>query len=99
MEVAGVVAEQVGLDAVGVLFDIYHAQVDRGDLTTRFNALLPYIAHIQVADNPGRHEPGTGEIAYQYLFGKIAESSYDGWIGCEYAPAADTASGRAGRSS
>ena len=93
METAAVVAEQVGLDAVGVLFDIYHAQVDRGDLATRLATLLPFVGHIQVADNPGRHEPGTGEIAYPFLFDLIQRSSYDGWIGCEYAPLTDTVSG------
>ena len=93
MEVAASVAELIGLDAVGVLFDVYHAQVDRGDITTRFANLLPSIGHVQVADNPGRHEPGTGEVAYGYLFGQIARSGYSGWIGCEYTPARETVEG------
>jgi hydroxypyruvate isomerase len=93
MEAAATVAEVVGNDAVSVLFDIYHAQVDRGDLALRLDALLPCVGHIQVADNPGRHEPGTGEIAYPFIFEKIADSGYPGWIGCEYAPLGDTLQG------
>jgi hydroxypyruvate isomerase len=55
--------------------------------------LLPKIAHIQVADNPGRHEPGTGEINYDYLFRALDKMGYRGWIGCEYKPATTTAAG------
>lgn len=95
METAAAVAQTVGLDAVGVMFDVYHAQVDRGNLTDRFDALLPSIGHVQIADNPGRHEPGTGEIGYTYLFEHIAHSTYSGWIGCEYAPRGETTSGLA----
>jgi hydroxypyruvate isomerase len=90
METAATVADIVGVENVGILFDVYHAQVDRGDVVTRFLQLLPNIAHVQVADNPGRHEPGSGEIGYSFVFDQIAASGYLGWIGCEYAPAAET---------
>ncbi len=70
----------------GVLFDVYHAQVDRGNLIERFEQLRPVVAHVQIADNPGRGEPGTGEIAYERVLARIAQSGYPGWIGCEYAP-------------
>ena len=94
-EVAADVAATVNRDVVGILFDVYHAQVDRGNLIERFHALKPLIGHIQVADNPGRHEPGTGEIGYTNVLRSIAAAGYDGWIGCEYRPIADTASGLA----
>lgn len=90
---AAAVVDAVGRDAVGLLMDFYHAQVDEGDLITTFLAHRTQIAHIQIADPPGRHEPGTGEIAFDRIFATIAESGYDGWIGCEYQPLTDTVSG------
>ena len=78
---------------VGLQFDVYHCQVSQGDLTTRLRALLPLIAHLQVADAPGRNEPGTGEIGWRYLFGLIRSLAYEGWIGCEYRPVGDTVEG------
>jgi hydroxypyruvate isomerase len=56
-------------------------------------ALLPYIAHMQVADTPGRHEPGTGEVNWPFVFKAIDDAGYRGWIGCEYRPAGDTVAG------
>lgn len=93
MEIAAAVAEAVDPAVVGVLFDVYHAQVDGGNLIDRYQQLLPRIAHIQIADNPGRGEPGTGEIAYDRVLAEIAESTYSGWIGCEYGPLAGTEAG------
>lgn len=93
MEAAAAVAEAVDPRTVGVLFDVYHAQVDRGNVIERYERLLPLIGHIQIADNPGRGEPGTGEIAYDRVLARIAASDYSGWIGCEYAPVADTHEG------
>ncbi|MEJ1090841.1 hydroxypyruvate isomerase family protein [Microbacterium istanbulense] len=93
METAAAVAEAVDPAHVGVLFDVYHAQVDRGNVIERFEALLPHVIHVQIADNPGRGEPGTGEIAYPRVLAAIAESGYDGWIGCEYGPLAGTDAG------
>jgi hydroxypyruvate isomerase len=55
--------------------------------------LLPRIAHVQVADNPGRYEPGTGEINYDFRFGKLDALGYSGWVGCEYKPATTTEAG------
>jgi len=92
-EVAAYVAQAAGTDVVGVLFDVYHAQVDRGDLLTHFDALRNEIGHVQIADNPGRNEPGTGEVAYGTVLRHIARSGYEGWIGCEYRPVGDTALG------
>jgi hydroxypyruvate isomerase len=93
METAAAVAEAVDPDVVGVLFDVYHAQVDRGNIIERFEQLHPLVAHVQIADNPGRGEPGTGEIAYERVIDRIAQSGYAGWIGCEYAPVAGTREG------
>ena len=73
--------------------DIYHMQIMEGDLARTIEANLDVIAHLQVADNPGRNEPGTGEINYRYLFDLIDSSDYDGWVGCEYRPASTTEAG------
>ena len=73
--------------------DIYHMQIMEGDLARTIEANLDAIAHFQLADNPGRHEPGTGEINYPFLFDLIDASGYDGWIGCEYVPSATTEEG------
>jgi hydroxypyruvate isomerase len=92
-EAAADVARTVNPNVVGVLFDVYHAQVDRGNLIERFNDLHPFISHVQVADNPGRGEPGTGEIAYPNVLSSIVRAGYTGWIGCEYRPATNTIDG------
>ncbi len=87
------VIEAIGRDRLGLQFDVYHCQVTEGDITSRMAALFPVIAHMQIADVPGRHEPGTGEIAWPYVFGRIDALGYAGWVGCEYRPAADTLAG------
>ena len=73
--------------------DLYHTQIGEGDLIRWCEACLPWIGEVQVADNPGRNEPGTGEINYRFLFGFLDASGYDGWIGCEYKPKAATSAG------
>lgn len=84
-----------GSNNLFVQYDVYHAQRTEGELAATLAANLHHIAHIQVADNPGRHEPGTGEINYPWLFRHIDHLGYDGWIGCEYLPAAKTHEGLA----
>jgi hydroxypyruvate isomerase len=74
-------------------YDVYHAQVMEGDLINTIARELDRIGHIQVADNPGRHEPGTGEISYPFVFRRIDELGYAGWIGCEYKPLNSTKAG------
>jgi hydroxypyruvate isomerase len=74
-------------------YDVYHAQVMEGDLVNTIEREFDRIGHIQVADNPGRHEPGTGEINYPFVFARIDELGYDGWIGCEYKPLSTTKAG------
>ncbi|MEY2854856.1 MAG: hypothetical protein RL030_1988 [Pseudomonadota bacterium] len=74
-------------------YDVYHMQIMEGDLARSIERLLPWIGHIQIADNPGRHEPGSGEIAFDYLLGRIDALGYNGWVGCEYLPAGETSAG------
>jgi hydroxypyruvate isomerase len=80
-------------DNVFLQYDVYHAQVMEGDLCNTIAKNLAHIGHIQIADNPGRHEPGTGEINYPYLFTQLDRMGYSGWVGCEYKPAASTEEG------
>jgi hydroxypyruvate isomerase len=77
-------------DNLYLQYDIYHAQVSEGDLARRIADHFPRIAHMQLADNPGRHEPGTGEINFPFLLSHIDRLGYDGWIGCEYIPCGGT---------
>jgi len=74
-----------------VQYDMFHMQVMEGDLAKTIEANLPRIGHMQFADNPGRHEPGTGEINHDFLFEHIDRLGYQGWIGAEYIPSTDTA--------
>jgi hydroxypyruvate isomerase len=85
--------DRVNLTNVRLQYDVYHMQIVEGDLARTIERLLPRIGHIQIADNPGRNEPGTGEIAYGWLLGHIDRLGYDGWIGCEYRPRGDTRAG------
>jgi hydroxypyruvate isomerase len=78
---------------VKLQLDLYHAQIIQGDLARTIEANLPNIGHVQIADNPGRHEPGTGEIHYPYLFSLLDRLGYAGWIGCEYKPQGTTEAG------
>ena len=96
-EQGAAIVAAIGRDRMGLQFDIYHCQTAQGDVTTRLAALLPAIEHMQLADVPGRHEPGTGEIGWEYVFRCIDELGYAGWIGCEYAPLGDTVAGLAWR--
>jgi len=87
------ILEEVGSDNLFIQYDIYHAQRMEGELCKTLENNLSKIAHIQLADNPGRNEPGTGEINYTHLFQFIDRIGYKGWIGCEYKPATNTEAG------
>ncbi|MDB5986413.1 MAG: hydroxypyruvate isomerase [Nevskia sp.] len=84
---------EVGSDNLFLQYDIYHMQRMEGELANSIKAHLSKIAHLQLADNPGRNEPGTGEINYAFLFQFIDLLGYDGWIGCEYKPRTTTTDG------
>ena len=73
--------------------DLYHMQVMEGDIATKLRKYLPHCGHIQIAGAPGRNEPDTGEVRYEYLFHLLDEIGYRGWIGCEYRPAGKTTDG------
>jgi hydroxypyruvate isomerase len=85
--------DEVGESNLWLQYDIYHMQRSEGELAATLAALLPRIAHVQVADNPGRNEPGTGEINYDFLFRRLDELGYAGWVGCEYKPLTTTVDG------
>jgi hydroxypyruvate isomerase len=82
--------EAVGDPNCWLQYDIYHMQIMEGNLIRTILEHLPRIAHMQLADNPGRHQPGTGEIHFPNLFRAIDEAGYSGWIGCEYRPLGTT---------
>jgi hydroxypyruvate isomerase len=87
------IIDEVGSDNLFLQYDVYHMQIMEGDLATTLQKNLARIAHVQIADNPGRHEPGTGEINYDFLFDFLDRIGYPGWIGCEYKPTAATEAG------
>ncbi|WP_296251743.1 hydroxypyruvate isomerase [Pseudomonas sp. UBA4194] len=87
------IQEQVGSSNLGLQYDIYHMQVMEGDLARTLTTHLAQIDHVQLADNPGRHEPGTGEINYRFLFEHLDRIGYQGWVGCEYKPLTTTEAG------
>jgi len=87
------IMDEVGSDNLFLQYDVYHAQRFEGELAATMQKHLARIAHIQVADNPGRNEPGTGEINYGFLFDHLDRIGYQGYVGCEYKPAATTESG------
>lgn len=86
------------IDAVGagnllLQYDVFHMQIVEGDLAMNIERLLPKIGHMQLADVPGRHEPGTGEINFPWLLAHIDRLGYSGWMGCEYNPQGETVAG------
>jgi len=87
------IIEAVGSDNLWLQYDIYHMQIMEPPVAATIERELPRIAHLQLADVPGRHEPGTGEMDYPSLLSLIDRLGYTGWIGCEYVPTAKTADG------
>jgi len=74
-------------------YDLFHMQIMEGDLAATIERLLPRIGHVQIADVPERHEPGTGEINFDFLLAHLDRLGYSGWVGCEYNPRGDTLEG------
>lgn len=91
------IIRETGSTNLWLQYDIYHMQRMEGELAATIQANLARIAHLQLADNPGRNEPGTGEINYRFLFEFLDAIGYDGWIGCEYKPKQTTDGGLAWR--
>lgn len=87
------ILDEVGADNLLLQYDVYHMQRMEGELAATISAHLARIGHIQIADNPGRHEPGSGEIHYKFLFDLLDRLGYDGHVGCEYFPATNTVDG------
>jgi hydroxypyruvate isomerase len=87
------ILDRVKSDNLFIQYDFYHMQIMQGDLIPTFARLQDRIGHVQIADNPGRNEPGTGEIAYPFIFKELDRLGYDGWVGCEYKPSAGTSAG------
>lgn len=95
-EEAHAVIDELARPNLKVLMDLFHCQVAEGDLATRIRKYLAApsrVGHFQIASVPGRHEPDTGEVRYEYLFDLLDELGYQGWIGCEYRPKGDTLAG------
>ncbi|MCA1562675.1 MAG: hydroxypyruvate isomerase [Acidobacteria bacterium] len=87
------IIEAVGSDNLFLQYDIYHMQIMEGNLAPTIQSYLPRIGHMQLADSPGRHEPGTGEIDFGFLLEFVDRARYTGWIGCEYIPKGETVEG------
>ena len=85
--------ERVGEPNVKLQYDVYHMQITEGDLARTLERERARIGHVQIADNPGRHEPGSGEINFPFLFDWLDRIGYDGWVSAEYLPAGDTVAG------
>jgi len=85
------IMREVGADNVKLQYDLYHMQIMEGALAQTMEELLPFIGHIQFADTPGRHEPGTGELNFDFLFHHIDRIGYTGWTSAEYRPLTTTA--------
>ncbi|MCE9657751.1 MAG: hydroxypyruvate isomerase family protein [Burkholderiales bacterium] len=92
---AHAVLAEIGSPRLKVQMDLYHLQIVEGDVAAKLRAYLPTgrVGHMQIAGVPARHEPDEGEVNYPYLFDVIDELGWDGWIGCEYRPAAATSAG------
>lgn len=90
-EIVGV----IGAPNLKVQLDLYHCQITEGDVTVRLRSDIPTgrVGHLQIAGVPDRHEPDSGELAIDYLLAVIDATGYDGWVGCEYRPAAGTSAG------
>lgn len=84
---------QVGSPNLFLQYDFYHMQIMQGDLMATFERLRHQISHVQIAGNPGRHEPDVGEINYGFIFAELERLGYDGWVGCEYVPRTTTSAG------
>ncbi|MDQ8757587.1 TIM barrel protein [Sphingosinicella sp. LHD-64] len=81
---------RTGRSDIGLIFDVFHVEMQEGSALDRLPVLLPHIAHVQVSDTPDRHMPGTGMIPFAAIFAGLETAGYAGWIGCEYTPEPDS---------
>lgn len=86
MEQAAAILDRAGHDNLGLQYDIYHQSRTRGEIVATFDRYKDRIAHIQIAGNPGRHEPDRGEVDYRFVLGEFDARGYGGFVGCEYRP-------------
>jgi hydroxypyruvate isomerase len=84
------IIDAVGEENLFLQFDVYHTQIMQGDIVRNFEAHRERIRHVQIADNPGRHEPGTGELNFPFILASLDSMGYEGWVSCEYAPSTNT---------
>jgi hydroxypyruvate isomerase len=87
------ILDEVAADNLFIQYDFFHMQLLEGNLAATVERLLPRIGHMQVADAPGRNEPGSGEIGFEFLLAHVDRLGYAGWVGCEYNPLGDTVEG------
>ena len=87
------IIKDAGGDNIALQFDVYHAHIMEGEVAASIHRSAPHIAHVQIADDPGRHEPGTGTIDFASVFRALDDTGYAGWIGCEYVPKTTTEEG------
>ena len=87
---AAQIIDAVGAQNLFLQFDVYHTQIMQGDIVHNFEVNRHRIRHVQIADTPGRHEPGTGELNYPFILGALDTLGYEGWVSCEYAPSTST---------
>lgn len=87
------IIEEVASDNLHLQFDVYHSHIMDDDVVAALDETMRYIAHVQIADDPGRHEPGTGSVDFRAVFQALERANYGGWIGCEYVPATTTEEG------
>jgi len=87
------VIDAAGADNLMLQYDVFHMQIVEGDIARTLERLLARIGHVQIADVPDRHEPGTGEINFDFLLAHIDRLGYQGWVGAEYIPKGDTVEG------
>ncbi len=87
------VLDAAGERNAGLQYDFFHMQIMEGDLARSVERLLPRIGHLQIADVPERHEPGSGEINFDFLLRHLDAIGYSGWVGCEYNPRGGTVEG------
>jgi hydroxypyruvate isomerase len=89
-QTAASVVREIDHPSVGLLFDAYHVAMTGRDPTAELVDVLSIVRHVQIADVPGRNEPGSGDVDYRSFFATLEASGYDGWIGLEFHPTRET---------